>query len=216
LSEVYDTVGVARPGIFRRGAPWLLPILAVLLLAAGILLATGYGDKDGGKNSAPAEHRIANSTPTATQFATGTIKKGIKAPDFDIPNIEKGRIKLSNYRGKAVMLDFWSVGCPPCIEATALLQKLYVKYQRKGLMVIGINVDPYPEMVKKFVQRARLTYPIGIANSELIKNYGGLPTIPQSFLVDRNGILAKQYDGFGALSAYQMERDIRRALGIDK
>jgi len=195
----------------------LLPVIAAVLFATGALFATGHGSKNAGNaNVAGDEQRTSAKLPPTTKFATGNIKKGVKAPDFDIANIKQGRIRLRDYAGKAVMLDFWSIGCPPCIEATAHLQKLFIKYRSKGLAVIGINVDPYPEMAKKFIARARLTYPIGVATNEMIKNYGGLPTIPQSFLVDKNGNIARHYDGFGALSAYQMERDVKRVLGIDK
>jgi peroxiredoxin len=93
---------------------------------------------------------------------------------------------------------------------------MYEKYRARGFVVIGINLDSYPELVKRFIDRAHLTYPIGFATNDVLRNYGGMHSIPQSFLVDRNGNIVRQYNGWGALYAYQSERDVRRLLGLEQ
>jgi len=210
-----------------RAVSLTLGFTALTLLVAGALLVTG------GKQSARSqicEKNVAerNGTdftrrpapkfpihPAPTQTGEKTPGKGDKAPDFRLPTINGGEIKLSDYRGKVVMLDFWSVTCGPCIQATSHLEGLYRKYKDKGFVVIGINLDTYPEMIKKFVERARLTYPIVKADNRVIDDYGGIITIPQSFLVDKNGKIYKHYNGFGMAYVYRMEKDVRRLLEIE-
>ena len=200
-------------GLLKRAAPWFLMAISMIFTASGILLATGevreFADT---ADIQDTEERIEISAPERMAFAP--LKKGENAPEFDIPALGKGRIKLKDLRGKVVLLDFWSVGCPPCLEATIHMQKLYDKYGSKGFTVIGANLDPYPQMAKNFKKRARLTYPIGFATNKMIQDYGGLRTIPQSFMVDKDGKLFRHYDGWGKPYAIQMEKDIKHLLGI--
>ena len=213
---------IKASSIISHAAPWLLGAGALILLAAGLLLATGNrcDENTSPPAAAPEQHiTVASSQPTAaspqaTEVADNQNSYAKKAPDFDIYNINGGRIRLKDYRGKVVMLDFWSVACGPCVESTAHYQGLWEKYRSRGLAVIGINLDSYPELVKRFIDRAHLTYPIGMATNEVMKNYGGMYTIPQSFLLDKNGNIFRHYNGWGALYAYQSERDIRRLLGL--
>ncbi len=220
---------MSRNATYRtsRAAPLVLSIVALILLVAGLLLATGGGQAE---NSPHARQSVSETGRSSfTRQPTQTLptnpkpvpssdeapEKGDEAPDFELPTLAGEKVKLSDYEGNVVMLDFWSVTCGPCVQATAHLQKLYTEYKDDGFVVIGINLDTYPEMIKKFVERARLTYPIVKADNAVIENYGGLATIPQSFLVDKKGKIYKHYKGFGMAYVYQMKKDVRKLLEIE-
>jgi outer membrane lipoprotein-sorting protein len=82
------------------------------------------------------------------------LKPGAKAPDFDMTSVDGGRIKLSDFRGKAVWLCFWRAGCPPCRQEMPYLQSLYATYRDRGLVVLGINVSDDRALTREFARVA--------------------------------------------------------------
>ena len=149
----------------RRIPRWAIAVTVVLLLAGGILVVAatrGGAGKTSEKNldqilsTGDTAQRKVSFNPTPSPLSAGKSAKGSQAPDFDIPALRGGRLRLRDFRGKVVMLDFWSVACAPCIYATAHLQKLYKKYGDKGFTVIGINLDMGSPMAKDFVNKLKL------------------------------------------------------------
>lgn len=182
-----------------KATQWILVGVALVTLPLGIYLLKC--DVDSGISAAKSpEYQVAEGKP---------------APKFVAPAIGGGEIKLENYYGKVVVVDFWSIGCSPCIEANAHLDKLYRRYRDLGFVAIGLSIDREPEIVQEFLKRVPVSYPVGMATEDIIRKFGGIFAIPQSFVLDKNSNIVKKYEGFSNLSAYNMEELIKQLLKAD-
>jgi len=134
------------------------------------------------------------------------------APDFTLSSIDGNRLTLSGLKGKVVLLDFWATWCPPCRAAIPHLVELQNKYRADGLDVVGMNMDQDPEDLVSFLQSNTVNYPILKVTDEVRLAYGGISSIPVTFLVDRQGRVRHRYMGFDRRIAEDMERAIQALL----
>jgi thiol-disulfide isomerase/thioredoxin len=152
---------------------------------------------------------------------------GTKAPPFALPDIAGKTVQLSDLAGKVVLLNFWYSSCVPCRIETPDLIKLRQFYAPKGFEVVGINLDPLfiPQanglMLKQFMQEFKPTYPVVLGDRPTFDAYGQPPIQPISFLVKRDGVIAKVI--WGSLPGAQIEQIIApylrppdKAAGPDK
>jgi peroxiredoxin len=134
--------------------------------------------------------------------------KGKRAPDFEAKTVDGKRIKLSDLRGKVVLVNFWATWCPPCREEMPLFNEVYRKYKGKGFEIIAVSTDKNEGLVKKFIKEFKIPFPVVLdEKGELIKIYRvqGLPT---SFLIDREGRVVKV-----RLGEYkEIEKDLKKLL----
>ncbi len=128
----------------------------------------------------------------------------VAAPDFELENFAGGKVNLSDYRGRVVLLNFWATWCRPCVAETPDLVDLYKKYRDRGLVVLGVSVDRNPRAVLyPFIQKNKIDYPILLVNQRVASDYGGLTSIPTTFLIDREGIIRQQYVGYRPKSVFE-------------
>jgi peroxiredoxin/outer membrane lipoprotein-sorting protein len=146
----------------------------------------------------------------------GLLKPGSKAPDFDLTSVDGGRIKLSDFRGKAVWLCFWRVGCPPCREEMPYLQSLYAKYRDRGLVVLGVNVSDDRAITSEFLRERGVTFPnildTSPAAEEVYSRDYGVGTIPLNYLINGDGIVVDGWIGY--LEGHARVNSALRTLGF--
>lgn len=119
------------------------------------------------------------------------VDQGSVAPDFSLLRSDgNGTVALSQLRGKVVLLNFWATWCPPCVREMPALQRLHEKLAGDDFVVIAISVDEDPEEVADFVARRGLTFPILLDPDHKIANLYQTIKYPETFLIDRNGIVA--------------------------
>ena len=118
--------------------------------------------------------------------------------------------KLSAYKGKVVVLNFWASWCPPCRQETPDLVGLAREFESKGVQVVGISMDDGPEPVHLFVKQFHIPYPVLLpdAGSSLVAAVESLPT---TFVIDRNGRVAAVH--IGAITKSQLRGELERLLG---
>lgn len=135
---------------------------------------------------------------------------GKKAPDFKLKQLDGKPLRLSNLKGKAVLINFWATYCPPCVKEIPMFQALYNEYKKQDFIIIGISIDRTAEIASRFIKKMGVTYPIVMATKKTVKEYKvrGLPT---TFLVNRSGEIIQQY--IGLLTESMLRKDIQRALG---
>ena len=132
------------------------------------------------------------------------------APDFSLPQLDGRDLRLSYYRGKVVLLDFWATWCVPCREETPHFVELQQKYGDSGLQIIGISMDDSPDPVRNFSSQFHINYPIVMGNAKTGELYGGVLGLPIAFLIDRDGRIYKKR--MGATSATVFEQDVAALL----
>lgn len=121
-----------------------------------------------------------------------------KAPDFSFNDVSGNKIKLSDFRGKVVMLEFWATWCPPCIESIPAMKTVYEKYKDRGFVLLGISVDRGNDAgskVSSFVKENAISYPVFLEDGNLSSAYGA-NSIPMSFIIDKNGHITVRHTGF--------------------
>jgi thiol-disulfide isomerase/thioredoxin len=125
-------------------------------------------------------------------------------------------LKLSDYKGKVVVLDFYATWCEPCRAETPRLVQLQKDFGGTGLQVIGLNVggDDDRAQVPAFAKEFGVEYPLGFPNDNLVDQYlTDNQDIPQAFVFDRNGDLIKRFVGYNATSGAELERIVKGAIG---
>ena len=128
------------------------------------------------------------------------------APDFNLPLIDGGQLRLSSYRGKVVLLDFWATWCVPCREETPHFVDLQRKYSGEGLQIIGVSMDDTTDPVRAFYQKFHINYPVVMGTADVGSAYGGVLGLPIAFLIDREGRIYAKH--IGATDAAVFDKDI--------
>ncbi|MCS7181479.1 MAG: TlpA family protein disulfide reductase [bacterium] len=111
-----------------------------------------------------------------------------KAPDFTLNSIDGRIIKLSNYKGKKVILNFWAVWCGPCRAEIPDFVKFYNENKNK-VEIIGIEVSGKKKDVEEIIKKFNINYPICISDGKIEELYGGIRAVPTTFIIDENGYI---------------------------
>ena len=137
--------------------------------------------------------------------------RGQQAPDFELHSIDGRTIRLSDYRGKAVVLNFWATYCGPCKIEMPWFEELQKQYATQGLVVIGAAMDDSQDDVQKFVEEMGVHYTIVMGREAVADAYGGVQFLPGTFYIDRNGKIVDRV--FGLAGHSDIEGNIKRSLG---
>ncbi len=134
------------------------------------------------------------------------------APDFKLDVLDDGSKALKDYRGKVVLLDFWSIGCPPCRRAVPHLVSLYEKYKGKGFVALGISFDRKEiDQLKGFIEKYSVTYPILLGTMDVARAYG-VRSIPSIFLLDKKGRIRLHMIGFNEQIGKEIEKKVESLI----
>ena len=171
---------------------------------AAVLLFGGCG---GGAEQKSAGRASQGQTPQASGEA-GQRKIAAPelptAPDFELPRLEGGTLRLSDFRGNIVILDFWATWCAPCRMSIPHLIRLHQDMKDEHVVVIGVALDQgSPKLVERFAEEFRIPYPIVFGDPQVVAAYGNFQSIPVSFLINERGEVVERYVGFRPRQVYE-------------
>ncbi len=126
------------------------------------------------------------------------IAVGEAAPDFELLNLNGEKVKLSDFQGKKVMLNFWATWCPPCKEEMPAMEKYY-KQSNGDVVILAVNIDPQYN-VKQYVNEMGISFPVLLDEKDKVNSIYQVLTIPTTFFIDEHGIIRQKY-----LSAMSVE-----------
>jgi thiol-disulfide isomerase/thioredoxin len=153
----------------------------------------------------------------APSAASGTSAKGGACDttgkatfDFVLKDEHNLPVKLAEYKGKVVIVNFWATWCGPCKMEIPDFVKLYAEYKDKGLVIVGISVDDSPEQLQAFMREFKMNYPVVQMRPEVEDAWGPFYGYPTSFIVARDGSICTKH--IGPATHDQFESEIRGLL----
>ena len=168
-------------------------VIVVVALLVTVMLVFGY--------------KMAGKAPTKKASAAGQL-----APDFTLQSIEGKALRLSDLRGKAVVVNFWATWCQPCKIEMPWFVELQKQYGPEGLQIVGISADEdtSADELTKFTKELGVNYPILIGKEEVEQAYGGIQFLPVTVFVDRDGKIVDKV--FGLKGRGEIEDNIKKSL----
>lgn len=136
------------------------------------------------------------------------LDKGQIAPDFELTTLDGETVKLSDYRGKRVMLNFWATWCPPCRAEMPDMQKFH---EDKDVVILAVNLretESNTEKVQAFIDERDLTFPVLLDEETVVADQYQIQPIPSSFLIDSDGRIHNK--AFGALNYDLMVQEFEK------
>jgi peroxiredoxin len=196
----------------------------VLVLAALVLMVwSGYANYKRRKQY--AQHQAQQGTPVPETANNQSVQqdvsadeglpdlRGKRAPEFSLRSVDGKKVSLSDYKGKAVLINFWATWCAPCKIEMPWLVSLRNQYAPQGFEILGVNADdagtPRTKLVK-FGQEQGLNYPLLVGDDAMSRKYGGVEFLPTSYFVGRDGKIVAETAGL--VSKSEVEASIKKAL----
>ena len=138
------------------------------------------------------------------------MKDGV-APDFTLQSLDGKTVRLSDFRGKAVLLNFWATWCSPCKIEMPWFVELQKQYGPGGLQVVGVAMDDAStKEIADFAKEMGVNYPVLIGKESVGDAYGGVQFLPENFYIDRNGKVLDR--AFGLKGRGEIEDEIKRIV----
>jgi thiol-disulfide isomerase/thioredoxin len=119
-----------------------------------------------------------------------------RAPDVTLTSLEGNEIRLADYRGQVLVVDFWATWCGPCRLEIPHFIALQEEYRGRGFQVIGIAVSDREENVRMFVDQTGINYPMAMGTDAAVEAFGGFTAIPTTFVVAPDGSIAAKLTGY--------------------
>ena len=124
------------------------------------------------------------------------IQPGLEMPNFTFPDINGKEVSLSDHRGKVVLVNVWATWCPPCRQEMPSMQSLYEKFKGENFEILAVSIDSEGhDSVAPFVRKMNLTFPVLLDPGETIRSLYGITGVPESFIIDKQGILVEKIIG---------------------
>ena len=164
----------AAPGPARRRRWWRIALVLVPVL--GFLGVLVYGMT-----------RDPRAVPSALV--------GRPAPDFHLTLFDGSRIRLSDFRGKVVFLNFWASWCPPCRAEAPLLETAWRYYRDQGVLFVGVNIQDREASARAFLQEFGITFPNGRDPQNRIAIDYGVYGLPETFFISPDGLITSKHIG---------------------
>lgn len=180
-----------------------------ILLLLMVLALTAFGcsksDAQTGKQGGETAMTQAASDDAAIKAGLLPADKAPEAPDWELKTVDGGTMKLSDHRGKVVILDFWDTWCPPCRAEIPGFVEMQKKYGDKLVIIGAAFGNEGPEAVKSFIKEYGMNYPVVYVTAQVNQMYGGIQSIPTTFVIDKNGKARGMHVGFAEREVFEKE-----------
>ena len=196
-------------------------VIVVVLAAFALMVWSGYANYKRRKQYAQRQAQGTAPETTNNQSVQQDVSadeglpdlRGKRAPEFSLRTVEGKKLSLSDYRGKAVLINFWATWCAPCKIEMPWLVALHSQYAPQGFEILGVSEDdadtPRAKLAK-FGHEQGLNYPLLVGDDAVSRKYGGVEFLPTSYFVGRDGKIVAETAGL--VSKDEVEASIKKAL----
>ena len=204
----------------KRGSNLSLVLMLIALLALVAAILLWPGNNQPAVEAEPEEEEVLVEEPKADMTdeereieATTLVKVGEIAPDFSVEMLDGRVIKLSELRGKVVMVCFWATWCPPCRQEMAHLQEGVIDhFAGKNLVVLPISRGEKREVVEKFITDNGYTFGVGLDPERAIYDQYASNFVPRTFIINKRGKVTYRVAGYDEETAKAVNAAIAKAL----
>lgn len=133
---------------------------------------------------------------SAGGVVASTALVGEAAPDFALKSAGGENLRLSEYQGEVVMINFWATWCGPCRQEMPLLDELYGRYQRVGFQLLGVNIDDDSDKAMDMVKELGVSFPVLFDSDKSVSRRYAVEAMPVTILVDRSGTVRHVHHGY--------------------
>jgi peroxiredoxin len=140
------------------------------------------------------------------------LDAGQRLPEIGLADVAGRKVDVASLQGKVVIVDFLASWCAPCKQELPVLEKLYKKYQGKGLVVVGVSVDEELSNLQGLLKQIRVSFPVVHDAAKAVAGRYKPPRMPSSYVVDRKGIVRHVHAGFRSEDAAKLEAEIKALL----
>lgn len=191
LADAGASIGGGGRGFLRR---IIFPLFVIAVIVAAIWWLEQSSDGD---VSSTGERYGPTALPVALQAAGIDVSPNEKslAPDFFLERLDAGELRLSDFRGWPVVLNFWATWCAPCRKEIPQFVDAYDRYEAGGLVVIGLNLQEGKSIVGRYAEDFGMNFPIAIDRDGEVGDEYRLLGLPTTFFIDREGIIRSVFTG---------------------
>ena len=134
------------------------------------------------------------------------------APAFELRDLAGRVVRLQDFRGKVVLLDFWATYCGPCRELIPEFQRMYEKFRGRGLEVVGVNMDADAALAAEYARTLKMGYTVLLDPENRTRTPFGVRGLPTTLLLDRSGAVRRRWVGYDPEGPREIERDVEALL----
>jgi len=191
-AELPQTPPRHRRSLIRR---WVYPV-TVIIAIAGVIWWLEARDNGGGASSTGERYGTADFPANlASEGAPIGINEGDFAPEFLLESMDGEEVRLSDFRGQPVVLNFWATWCAPCRKEMPQLVAAYEEHRDEGLVVIGLNLQESESIIRPFADDYGVEFPILIDRDGEVGDEYRLGGVPETIFIDANGIVHGRFIG---------------------
>jgi peroxiredoxin len=179
----------------KKFLPGIIIIIAAVIVVLNLWKPSQIAGTKVNSNTAKEDSSSSKNIPGVD---LSQVQEGKPAPDFQLATLDGQTIKLSDYRGKKVILNFWATWCPPCKAEMPHMKNFYEQNKDKGIEILAVNLtksDNGKAAVETFAKDNQLTFKIALDEDGRIGKQYQAFTIPTSYIIDSNGIITKKIIG---------------------
>ena len=164
-----------------------------------VFFLAGCQQSDKSENASPPVPVVPEVLPRANAF-----EGPVPAPDFSVPGLDSDTLHFVDFKGKTTLINFWATWCGPCIAEIPDLIALQEELGHESFAVIGLSMDlTGVEDVQKFVESMNINYPIGMDEGRVAEAFGGVYSLPTTYVIDKNGIIRQRTIGIFPTEAFK-------------
>ncbi len=187
-----ESMRSARQIRLRRGLPLLLLGLGLFSISLGFLWGLIF-QTDGSAELTEAPNQ-ACVQPAAVEYP---------APDLELADMAGNPVRLADLQGRVVLLNAWATWCPPCLAEMPDLQKYFEQHKEQAFTLVGVNIGEQAEVVSRFVDEARLSFPIWMDPKEQTLRALNTISLPTSIVIDAQGVVRLAWSGATCLATLE-------------
>ncbi len=155
--------------------------------------------------------RDTAAPPAAAAASTTTASDGTPARlDLTVKDMNGAAVRLADYKGKVIVLNFWATWCGPCQAEIPELVQTYNEYKDRGVVVLGISIDDSAETLRAYAPTKKMNYPVLLMQDDVDQAYGPIFGVPITFFIGRDGTISRKH--FGPVTKAQADQEIKALL----